>query len=517
MNQTARVSQPLEGKWNGLRVCARGLGELCERSLAQATRLGRGCAVVQLVGLPQSQGVDLLDCARGLDGMEGSSFYWECGEAGEGLAAGRAEHVLTASGEGRFEEMEVQVECLQQEAVVQHAPGVEFGGWEAGALLVGGFSFQSEVRDGMWTPFGAGRLGLPGVALMRQGGRIWGVLQGWATAEDRGLRRRMEAGLERLWMVFQGKGVEQATSSVKPGDVKAGDVKAGDVPVFLPLPQALNDEADAKEWLQRVGVLRDEIERGSLNKVALGRLLRYRVQADPYAVCVRLRERYPQCYSFCIALEGGGSGTGEQRGGVLVGASPERLVRVEDGLMRLSALAGTHPRGLDSQSDAQQTQSLRGSAKEQEEHRLVVDDMVRRLTPLGKVCYAAEPGVMRLDNVQHLHTPLVFHPYAAISPLSLLGKLHPTPAVGGHPQEHAMQVINQSEKFERGWFASPIGWLQGRMRGEFAVALRCGLLMKTEACLFAGAGIVAGSQPRHELHELQLKLQPMLQALQASV
>ncbi len=504
MNQTARVSKP-EGKWNGLRECACELGELCERGLAQATRLGRGCAVVQLVGLPQSPGVDLLDCARGLDGMEGSSFYWECREAGEGLAAGRAEHVLTASGEGRFEDMETQVECLQQEAVVQHAPGVEFGGWETGALLVGGFSFQPEVRDGMWTPFGAGRLGLPGVALMRQGGRIWGVLQGWATAGERGLQQRMEAGLERLWMVFQGKGVEQTTSSVK----------AGDLPVFLPQP--LNDEADAKEWLQRVGVLCGEIERGSLNKVALGRLLRYRVQAEPYAVCVRLRERYPQCYSFCIALEGGGSGAAEERGGVLVGASPERLVRVEDGLMRLSALAGTRPRGLDSQSDAQQTQSLRSSAKEQEEHRLVVDEMVRRLTPLGKVCYAAEPGVMRLDNVQHLHTPMVFHPHAAISPLSLLGKLHPTPAVGGHPNEHAMQVINQSEKFERGWFASPIGWLQGRVHGEFAVALRCGLLMKTEACLFAGAGIVAGSQPRHELHELQLKLQPMLQALQASV
>jgi menaquinone-specific isochorismate synthase len=149
--------------------------------------------------------------------------------------------------------------------------------------------------------------------------------------------------------------------------------------------------------------------------------------------------------------------------------------------------------------------------------------------PLGGALEFPEaPRLVKLTNVQHLYTPITLRPAGPLSLIALLGRLHPTPAVGGHPRPEALALIQAEEGFDRGWYAGPLGWIDARGEGEFAVALRSGALRSAapgsgetgcgkngRARLFTGAGIVADSDPEMEYFETQLKLQPMLNALVA--
>ncbi len=470
------------------------LGGLCERGLAQAVRLGRGCAVVQMIDLSQFQGVDILNCARILQDLEGNSFYWEHPSVNEGLATGGSSHVLSSKGDERFEKLATQVERLQQEAVC----GSGFQGAVEYPLLVGGFSFFSEVTDDLWSEFGVARMILPKVALVRRGNKLWGMVQSWVETMDESnvVHNRLEEGLRMLSSVFQ--------SEVSQVEWK----NTGEL-------EALSKEKQSHAWNMMVKALQHKMASSDLHKAVLTQVMYYSVCTDAYQVSARLRKQYPDCYCFCIVPE---SKTGAESGnGIFVGASPERLISFEGNKACLSALAGTASRGSDPADDNQYAQRLFHSAKDREEHRVVVDEITGLLSSYGEVSFSTEPCLMQLANVQHLHTPIVFFPRGDISPLTLLGKLHPTPAVGGYPREQALQAIAELEQFERGWFASPIGWLQGPRHGEFAVALRCGLLRPNQAYLFVGAGILEASKPQDEWHELQLKLQPMISAINPSL
>ncbi|HLR32116.1 MAG TPA: chorismate-binding protein, partial [Fodinibius sp.] len=137
-----------------------------------------------------------------------------------------------------------------------------------------------------------------------------------------------------------------------------------------------------------------------------------------------------------------------------------------------------------------------------------------RLQPLTKNVYCDhQPRIKKLSNVQHLHTPIRAHLKDDTDILPVIEQLHPTPAVGGYPRKDAMEYIRELEDFERGWYAGPVGWMTPSGSGEFAVAIRSGLLSEDEAHFFAGCGIVADSNPKEEWEETNLKLSPMLSAL----
>ena len=154
------------------------------------------------------------------------------------------------------------------------------------------------------------------------------------------------------------------------------------------------------------------------------------------------------------------------------------------------------------------------SPKDRFEHRLVVDDVVDRLRPfVDDVAVPDSPSLKRMATVQHLSTPVagtLVHPTHV---LALADALHPTPAVGGTPRQQSMAFIDKVEGFDRGWYAGGVGWVDGIGDGEFAIALRCGLLEGPQAHVFAGAGIVADSDPDAELLETRLKLRPLLELL----
>ncbi|MBI4780881.1 MAG: isochorismate synthase [Oscillatoriophycideae cyanobacterium NC_groundwater_1537_Pr4_S-0.65um_50_18] len=218
-----------------------------------------------------------------------------------------------------------------------------------------------------------------------------------------------------------------------------------------------------------------------------------------------LRQRYPDCYVFS---------TGNGRGQSFIGASPERLLSLQNQTLTTDALAGSAPRGKTISEDRQFAQQLMSSDKEQREHGMVVDFITKRLEGLGLAPHhAIAPVLLPLSNIQHLHTPIQAACPTDRHPLEILAELHPTPAVAGMPRAIACQQIQRYEQFERSLYAAPLGWVDAQGNAEFIVGIRSALLQGNRARLYAGAGIVAGSDPEREFAEVRLKLQALLQAL----
>jgi menaquinone-specific isochorismate synthase len=218
-----------------------------------------------------------------------------------------------------------------------------------------------------------------------------------------------------------------------------------------------------------------------------------------------LRQLHPDCCVFS---------TGNGKGQSFIGASPERLLSLQNGKLLTDALAGSAPRGRTLAEDADLAQRLLNSEKEQWEHRVVVNFITQRLLELELSPKRSEaPGLLQLSNIQHLHTPIQAIAPSDLHPLKILAELHPTPAVAGVPRDIACQHIQHYEQFARSLYAAPLGWVDARGNAEFIVGIRSALIDGHRARLYAGAGIVAGSDPDRELAEVKLKLQALLRAL----
>jgi isochorismate synthase len=199
----------------------------------------------------------------------------------------------------------------------------------------------------------------------------------------------------------------------------------------------------------------------------------------------------------------------------LVGATPELLVRRQGTRVLSRPMAGTAPRGSSAAEDNRAAAALAASAKDDLEHRLVVDAVLDTLTPWCEDLRAdAPPDIVRLPGLLHLATAVRARLRApAPSALDLAAALHPTPAVGGTPRTTALARLGLLEDFDRGRYAGPVGWVDARGDGTWGVALRGAEIYGSHARLIAGAGIVTGSEPDEEWAETELKLEPMLRVL----
>ncbi|HET6871466.1 MAG TPA: chorismate-binding protein, partial [Sporolactobacillaceae bacterium] len=152
--------------------------------------------------------------------------------------------------------------------------------------------------------------------------------------------------------------------------------------------------------------------------------------------------------------------------------------------------------------------------KNRKEHDYVVKMIGEAMASFTEeLTFPEQPEILKVKDVQHLYTPISGMAKDQVSLLDIVEKLHPTPALGGQPREKAMMLIKQLEAFNRGWYASPIGWLDAEGYGEFAVAIRSALIKSDRAWAYAGCGVVEASDPVAELEETRLKLKPMLAAL----
>jgi isochorismate synthase len=249
------------------------------------------------------------------------------------------------------------------------------------------------------------------------------------------------------------------------------------------------------------------IHAGELRKVVLARTIEVVGDRtfDARRLAHRLRAVDPHAFSFIAPADRG----------VFVGASPELLISRQGSEVRANPLAGSAPRAGDKDQDRANGDALAASAKNQEEHAIVVDAIAAALRPLcATLTWDPEPVLLETANVWHLSTRFrgrLIDP--APSALDLALALHPTPAVAGAPTDAALAAIGQLEGFARGPYAGPVGWVDAEGNGVWAIALRCALLSGDRATLFAGAGIVGGSDPAQEIDETDRKFRAFLDAL----
>ena len=235
---------------------------------------------------------------------------------------------------------------------------------------------------------------------------------------------------------------------------------------------------------------------GHMRKVVLARQTDVSLErpVDPFDLLHRMRQRGVFVFGFEVAP-----------GHAFVGCSPERLFRRQGRTLATEALAGTRRRGHTRRQDLLLAAELRGDAKEQVEHHHVVEAIEADLAGLCTSLHRdAAPRVRRLDRVQHLHTPFSGVLQDGVTDGDLLAAMHPTPAVCGRPTDRARTFIQQTESFDRGWYAGPVGWLDGDS-AEFAVAIRSALLVGNRLRFYTGAGIVPASRPEAEWSELDAK------------
>jgi isochorismate synthase len=266
------------------------------------------------------------------------------------------------------------------------------------------------------------------------------------------------------------------------------------------VPSAAGYEAAVVEAVRRIGA-------GDLKKVVLARTVQVEAgrTLDPRLLAKRLRAVDPDAYTFAAPTNDG----------VIVGASPELLVSRIGDEVRSNPLAGSAPRSGDPEEDRANADALAASAKDREEHAIVVDAVAETLGPLCEdLTWDPEPVLRETPNVWHLSTRFrgrLRDP--APSALDLVAELHPTPAVAGAPRPAALELIGELEPFDRGRYAGPVGWVDANGDGEWAIALRCAELIGDRAILSAGAGIVAGSVPERELDETERKFRAFLDSL----
>jgi isochorismate synthase len=255
-----------------------------------------------------------------------------------------------------------------------------------------------------------------------------------------------------------------------------------------------------QEAVRRIGA-------GALRKVVLARTIEVAADRtfDPRRLAHRLRAVDPHAFSFIAPADGG----------VLVGASPELLVSRQGSEVRANPLAGSAPRSGNKDEDRANADALVASAKNRQEHAIVVEAIAEALRPrCATLTWDPEPVLLETANVWHLSTRFrgrLRDP--APSALDLALTLHPTPAIAGTPTETALAAIGQLEGFARGAYAGPVGWVDADGNGVWAIALRCALLSADHATLYAGAGIVGASDPSDELDETDRKFRAFLDAL----
>jgi salicylate biosynthesis isochorismate synthase/menaquinone-specific isochorismate synthase len=398
--------------------------------------------------------------------------------AGLGQAA-----VLEARGPTRFREVAAAAGELGRRSYCGDAAARPTG---AGPVFVGGFAFAPDGGGSPeWSSLAPASLVLPEVSLARHRGEARMTVSVVVDGDE-----APEAVLERVL-------------------ARLAQLRPAAMPLIDPDPverARVVSAAPPSHYEQAVEHAVERIRAGALEKVVLAREVRVHAgrDHDPGAVLGALREVFPACFCWCV-------GTPEL---AFVGASPELLVRRDGARAQSVALAGTTRRSADPAVDDHLGERLARSPKDREEQAIVARRIERTLEPVSVwVAVADQPVLAKVQNVQHLATPIRAQLADPVPTVELAGLLMPTPAVGGEPRAAAMPLIPALEGLDRGWYAGAVGWTDLAEDGEFCVALRCALLRGPLAHLYSGCGIVRDSVPAEELAESEVKLQALLPLL----
>ena len=439
-----------------------------EHTLDRVTPSAR--SVVLTWPVPRVPGERLLNAEA-----EGDALFWAPPGEGETSALGAA-FSLTASGPERFERLEQHAReiwpLLDLSAADRAAPPPCF---------FGGFAFQpGQAESSLWRGFGDARFVLPRLSYLKSSQGAWlRLIASTSDLSHAGARGELRALVRRAVLAL-----------FEPGDLDNGE----------PARIVAREERSSETWAELISAIQELIANGQAQKIVAARRVSLILDRAlvPALVHGRLKADAPESTRFAFRVAGS----------TFLGATPERLLRKRGTELTTEAVAGSI-----SADDAASATRLLESGKDSREHEFVVSEILRLLGPLTDELTPGKREVHRLRTVLHLRTPIRGHLREARHVLELVGKLHPTPAVGGVPTRAAIDFITQHEPDERGWYAGPVGWFDAVGDGSFVVALRSGLVTGKHAELYAGAGIVRDSNAPSEFAETRWKLAALLGAL----
>lgn len=430
--------------------------------------------------------LDVLAAVEQVENKNNFLYYWEKPIDEFSMAAGGEVTRIVSDGPDRFRYSSAKGKELIGQ--VHHASGLTHQ--NAVVHLLGGFSFYNHTYSSHWDSFKAASFTLPEWCIIKEGKcTILTICVDLKEFFDPNLK--IEQLLNKLEDICNAEDYALKTSvlseSISPSDDEI--------------------EHAHDQWVETILKAKREIHQGTFNKVVLARELTLEtpIEISDTFILNQLRTKYPDCYSFMIRQDDTAS---------FIGSTPERLASFTAHHVLTEGLAGSTSRGATASEDALLEYNLLHSSKDLEEHEIVleaIEDHLARYSEL--VSHPKAPIVKKLSNVQHLYTPITATIREGVSRTEVLKNLHPTPAVGGFPRDEAVSFIQQEEAFDRGWYAGPIGWINANGIGEFAVAIRSGLISENEVRFFAGCGIVQDSDPEKEWEETNMKLIPMLSAL----
>jgi isochorismate synthase len=408
-------------------------------------------------------------------------FCWEEPDRGFALGTLGVAQAATSRGGNRFRD--VAAECLGGETIADEPPGLPVG---AGGVWTGGFAFDPEGgASSAWSSLPPASLVLPELSLCRSEGETFLTVNA---------------------IVHPGDDANERSAALA---ARLSGLRVDPLPLLDPHPTSRIEISSVRppgDFERMIVSATERIRAGEMSKIVLARevLVSAGAAHDPAAVFGAMREQFPSCFCFCC-------GTPQA---AFIGASPELLLRRSGASVSTVALAGSTRRSSDPAVDDHLGEQLLRSDKDRREHAIVADRIARSLRQHAVwVETESEPKLVKVANIQHLATPIVAQLADPRSAVELAGMLHPTPAVGGEPWPETASTIAELEQMDRGWYAGPVGWMDTTEDGEFCVALRSALLRDREALLYAGVGVVAGSDPAAELAETEIKLGALLPLL----
>ncbi len=457
--------------------------ELIEKGLAAINRAKQLGRAVLLSEVHRVEPLDPLFFFQiGKDKYFGERFFWkdpldEIILVGVGIA----KQIQSDQAADRFFHVEKNWKEFLQESIISNP----FAEDAVGPLMFGGFSFDPyKPKTVLWSKFADSLFHIPKYMLSLIKGKAYVTTNIVCTQHD-DLRLLQNITNERNQLLaLMQKDLKTETSTV-----------------------INTKEISPDQWKASVDEIVNDLKAdGVLKKVVLARELRLYFDDAVEAGSVLFRLLNEQHESFIFAFEANGD--------CFLGASPERLVKKQGNDVFSTCLAGSISRGNTVAEDEAYGNELLNDQKNLIEHHYVVEMIKEALEKsCERVVLPDKPQLMKMRDIQHLYTPVIGKSKQGISLLHFVESLHPTPALGGLPKKEAVEKIRQVEQLDRGFYASPLGWVDYKGNGEFAVSIRSGLIQGKEASLFAGCGVVANSHSESEYLETGLKFRPMLRAL----
>lgn len=411
-------------------------------------------------------------------------FLWRS-PGNEQFAGGGAAGEVTISGPDRFAKL-----SRLAPQFFSRVAAVSFDGAPPSPMLVGGAAFTPGVPSiEPWEEFTEDAYVLPrwGYRRLKQNATVTLTVG----REELGDPDRIDGIIDELRTLTRAFEYESPTSLIERIDLARATVH------HLP----------AQDWNAYIDAIHAAFASGEYQKIVAARrcVVELRRQLEDTGFMARVFAAYPDCIHFAIRRDHS----------TFLGATPETLFRKRGLVLETHALAGTTRINEDPSTDSSRdVAALQGSEKDLEEHKLVVQRICSELAPLTtRIKYSSTPSTRQVRNLIHLQTPISGELKPQTSVFDLLAALHPTPAVGGFPAREAAEWLSKNEPLERGWYTGTVGWIDANGDGEMAVAIRCGVLTRQRAYIYAGAGIVPASNAAAEYAETAGKMGPVLRAL----